>query len=386
MGRVFGRIPVLKALIWGHYLLAIAGVIYCIAWALDFSNEGFMDLWYSKLLYYISIIGTSFGFLLIIEATKHMFKDLRGLKIKVWHIGVICLFIYIISFGLTTVWYKRIFTAELFLLIVWVVLQSAVLIGSYYRGFLTKGSTITLFVLLAIGTVLGLIFYNYYYSYTGFYQLNLGIYPYGILIVFGTIISIFLQHSKKTSQRFSMDDYQYRWYPDFKRNNIWTISIWMTICICCSAVHWLYLLFHTYRGDMIACQYMLGGIMGLLLFYLPSTLHDPGIFHKDMNTRTVKEGLLGNEVSALIKKVKKKLRKKGILTNLYKHQFLISDIRVSQLLVMEAREDDMVILIKEVNSWPNPFRKKIVISWSKRNEWNGKTFKIVEDAIPSPKA
>jgi len=72
-------------------------------------------------------------------------------------------------------------------------------------------------------------------------------------------------------------------------------------------------------------------------------------------------------------------------TILYVFPFLISGIRTSQLHVMEAREDDMVILIREVNSWPNPFRKKIVISWSKRNEWNGKTYKIVKDVISSLK-
>ncbi len=373
----------MKALIWGHFLLAIMGVVYCIAWALDFSNEGFMDLWYSKLLYYISITGTTIGFILIMEATRIMFMDLRGLKVKIWHIAVLGLIVYIIAFILTTPWYKRIFTAELFLLMLWAVLQSAVFIGCYYQGMLTRKLTVTSFILLVVGTLLGLVFYNYYYSYTGFTQLNLGIYPYGILIVLGAIIAIFLRWSKKTDIRYISDRDPFRWERDFKKTNRDTFVIWMGLGIIISIPGWLYLIFHSYRGDMIACQYMLGGLMGFFMFYLPSLQHHPIPEHREHITKVVSENVSKQDVEDLKNRLVRGLKKKGFGSRVYSDQLFLSDIKMSQMHVIEIRNEEMLIMVREMNSWPNPFRKKLMVSWTPRTDSNRKISGAVEDLISS---
>lgn len=162
MRKVFSRFSVYKTIIWGHFLLAVMGVIYCIAWSLDFSHEGFMDLWYAKILYYISITGTCIGFLFVVEATRLMIMDLRQKLIKVWYFALIALIVYTIGFILTTPWYKRIYTAELLLVALWIILQPAVILACYYHGWINKTVTKASMILIAIGIVLGLIFYNYY--------------------------------------------------------------------------------------------------------------------------------------------------------------------------------------------------------------------------------
>ena len=331
-----------------------------------------MDLWYAKILYYISITGTCVGFLFVIEATRIMIMNLRIKRIKVWHFALISLIVYLVAFILTTPVYKRIFTAELLLVVLWVIFQPAVIMACYYHGWIGKGVTIASMFLISVGTVLGLIFYNYYYSYTGFVQLNLGLYPYAILIFVDFCLILFLRLSKRTKRRDGPEVKKHQWDRDFRKKNRNTILIWLVLCTIATIPGWLYLMLHSYRGDMIASQYILGICYGFILLYLPFCLHY-SIPEYDGYGQTIRvDGVTSRNILKTTESIARSLKRKGHRIETYPDQIFLSDLKMSQMHVIRIKDRGLIVLVQEMNRWPNPFKKDMKVLLSDSVDGNEK--------------
>jgi hypothetical protein len=381
MKRVLLIIPAYKGLFLGHVLLMISGLFYSLAWLLDKGHTGYMDLWYAKVAYYISISVGGFAFLLLLDGARVISLDLKGVKLKCWHITLFCLVAYTVALVLTSGWYQRKYTAELFLLMAWANLQLCVLYAMYYHGWMNKVFVFISVFFVFLGTTVGIILYNYYYSYTGDVQFNLGFYPYIALVFVVGIITMLLVLGKRTGRRDGYEEHINKWDPDFKKKGRCTITIWTILCFLGTLSGWAYMVLHPWRGDMFANQLLLGAGFIFLFVYLPYGIHTSMLGYERYRMSKKFKGIPKGRDREVADSLADSLEKKGYEVKRYSDQQVLPELDTVRMHALEVSDPSLLVLVKVLNGWPNLARKDLVVLWGKRTDENKELSSLVFDLV-----
>jgi len=366
------------AVLWGHALLMTCGVLYSIAWYVNWDQVGYMDSLIPKTIYFFAVLCGIVGGMFMLDGLKALALGLRGWDISLRLITLASLTGFIAIMLTTLYGYDRQFTAELSLVFVWAIIELCTVYVLMRYGWLSRSLMFAIMVVIALGLYLSSMCYNFYYAYKFKYTvmfgmdvpngLWMGILPYAVLVVVISfvLISVFVSHKLPHQEARSV----VTWDPDFVKRGRFAFFFWLLLGLVCLIAGLLFNLTLTYHGDFEFTVGIIGaGLLYFVVYYPPGyhiSFADPDLVSVS-DKIPVKDRKGADEVIA---KFAKKLRAKGYTVVEHRGQKAMFDVEMRSMDVLEIKKPGMLVVFKTTYAWPMPWRAEMQMLWGEVTDAN----------------
>ena len=178
----------MKELVFGHISIVISGIFYSTGWILTYkiSLSGLPDI-----LILLSLFTGLCAIILIVIGISKM-QIIPKKKIKTWHIVLSCIILFITAYVITISLYNRQPTSELFLIFVWLLLETCSIHALFYGMRISIIQTIISLFLMIISLIIGLVCYTIHYKLSSEASFINGLIPYFVFSSTTAIIAVFI--------------------------------------------------------------------------------------------------------------------------------------------------------------------------------------------------
>jgi len=174
----------------GHLLFILSGIFYSVFWVMqEYSADSF-----STFFLYGSVLSGLVAIVLIAYCIQSLSLATSGRKFKVTYIFVFGFIFFLIALAVTGIGFARVFTSELFLIVLWASVEFSAIFAIARGKWLSAFKTISSIILISISLAIGLVCYTLHYSFQGVVRFYNGLIPYltisaamfiiGLLILF----------------------------------------------------------------------------------------------------------------------------------------------------------------------------------------------------------
>lgn len=196
MEKLLNEKTVFRGTLSGHLLLILSGISYSIYWILNFGLQGNIAAQFAGIFIAGSLLSGLTGILILIEFIRQLSAPLIDKKFKISHIVLICLVFFILNLTITIWGFKRFFTSELFLIILWAALELSATGVFYHNKWLSKLQIQLSVFFIILSTIIGIACYTIHYNLNGWIQFVNGLIPYIMISIVMMIICGFLLFNK----------------------------------------------------------------------------------------------------------------------------------------------------------------------------------------------
>jgi hypothetical protein len=176
-----------KEILTGQIFILISIITYTSSWIMNYYLINFKDDSITGIIIFAAIITGFIGAVLNgIGISKS--KITKNKKIKIRHILSAVLIIYIGTFLITKYLFSRDFTSEIFLIFIWLGLESCIIYILFIEKNISKLQLISSAILILGSITTGIVCYTIHYSLPVHLRFINGLIPYIIICV--TMISI----------------------------------------------------------------------------------------------------------------------------------------------------------------------------------------------------
>ena len=367
-------------------MLMSCGVLYSIAWYIDWDEAGYMDSVLPKTLYFFAVLLGILGGMFMLDGLKALSVALgeRGNEVRYITLASLLGFIAIM---LTTLYgYDRPFTAELSLVFIWAVIELCTVFCLMRYGWLSRRLMFAIIVVISLGLYLSSMCYNFYYEYKFDHTaimgmeipngLWMGILPYVVLVVVISLVLASVFACRKMPSAVALPGV--RWDPDFAKRGLKGFLFWLGLGLLCVISGLLFDMTLSYHGDFQFTLLIIGaGVLYFLVYYPPAyhlSFGDP-----EMISFSDKTAIKGRkEAEAVLDMLAKRLRAKGLSVTERKGQKAMFDVELRSMDVLEVAEPRMLVVIRTYYVWPFPWKLQMQMLWGEVTQENNELAREVD--------
>jgi hypothetical protein len=176
----------------GHFLFALSGASYSLFWIWNDSYIVNSNQKAAGIFIAVSFVAGILALFFLISSTSFLSQSAEEGKLKLIYIVIFSVLFFILSLIITTAFFHRMITSELFLVMLWFAIEACVITVLNQNNLLSNTQSILSYIMVIIALAVSLYCYTVHYILDGFARFINGLIPYLAISVIMLIIGVLL--------------------------------------------------------------------------------------------------------------------------------------------------------------------------------------------------